>query len=95
MTTVAFRQYATDRYTEAASVPAGIAAGLTDRCAECGADLTAEPAEPIPAAALFVYPADTDWMYPGPDVYACPACLDCTPKLAARLAASLARSATD
>ena len=84
---IAFRQHGTTRYADAESVPAGILAGLARTCAECGADLTSEPGAATIPAALFVYPGATFGI--GADTYACPACLACVPKLAARLAQSL------
>jgi len=93
---IAFRQFDSDYYAEAESVPAGIRAGLTRHCAECGADLTRPNDAPIAPAALFVYPPASDGltllMSPASRVagYAMAACLDCTPGIAARIAASMA-----
>lgn len=87
---VLFRQYGTDRYAEAPSVTDGIRRHFTHQCAECGADLTSEPTEPIVAAALFVMPPAEPSLTPSVTGYAIPTCLDCAPVVTQRIAASMA-----
>lgn len=86
---VLWRQHDRSEYIETRSILAGIDDGLTRSCAECGADLTRPDLDPIAPAALLVFPsANAD---EPTTAYALALCLDCTPAIVARVAASLNR----